>query len=68
THFNGKVLKIFTAEKENITPSVTPGNFVSDGKTYLKFATTDGYILVTDVQLEGKKRMAIADLLRGIRL
>ncbi|TAE39498.1 MAG: methionyl-tRNA formyltransferase, partial [Sphingobacteriales bacterium] len=55
THFNGKVLKIFTAEKENITPSVTPGNFVSDGKTYLKFATTDGYILVTDVQLEGKK-------------
>ncbi|TAE42003.1 MAG: methionyl-tRNA formyltransferase, partial [Sphingobacteriales bacterium] len=45
-----------------------PGNFVSDGKTYLKFATTDGYILVTDVQLEGKKRMAIADLLRGIRL
>ncbi len=68
TVFNDKILKIFTAEKENITPSVTPGNFVSDGKTYLKFATTDGYILVTDVQLEGKKRMAIADLLRGIRL
>jgi methionyl-tRNA formyltransferase len=57
-----------TENTGNLGSTISPGNFVSDGKTYLKFATTDGYILVTEVQLEGKKRMAIADLLRGIRL
>ncbi|MFM6969319.1 MAG: methionyl-tRNA formyltransferase, partial [Sediminibacterium sp.] len=41
------------------------GSVSSDGKTYLKFACTDGYIHVLDLQLEGKKRMQVADFLRG---
>ncbi|HEY5773217.1 MAG TPA: methionyl-tRNA formyltransferase, partial [Chitinophagaceae bacterium] len=34
---------------------------------YLKFAAKNGYILLKDVQLEGKKRMLIEDFLRGYR-
>lgn len=68
TYFNNKILKIFTCEKEIAKPTVAAGSFLTDGKTYLKYATTDGFILLTDIQLEGKKRMPIADLLRGIRL
>ncbi|TAH03795.1 MAG: methionyl-tRNA formyltransferase [Sphingobacteriales bacterium] len=68
THINEKVLKIFEAEKEDITPNILPGNYLTDGKTFLKFATNNGHILLKDVQLEGKKRMAITDFLRGIKL
>jgi methionyl-tRNA formyltransferase len=68
TLINDKTLKIFNAEPENSKPIVAPGEFLTDGKTYLKFATTDGYIKLTDVQFEGKKRMSIEELLRGMRL
>jgi methionyl-tRNA formyltransferase len=68
TLLNDKTLKIFNAEPENSKPTVAAGEFLTDGKTYLKFATTDGYIKLTDVQFEGKKRMSIEELLRGMRL
>lgn len=37
----------------------------TDGKTFLKFACTDGFLSIKEVQLEGKKKMNIADFLRG---
>ncbi len=68
TDFNGKILKIYKGNKEKTTPSHAPGDFVTDGKTFLKFASADGYIHVTDIQLEGKKRIGILDFLRGYRI
>ncbi|NCD67927.1 methionyl-tRNA formyltransferase [Mucilaginibacter agri] len=68
TELNGKTLKIFTATKETATPDTEPGSFSTDNKTYLKFACTDGYISVKDLQLEGKKRMGVEEFLRGVRL
>jgi methionyl-tRNA formyltransferase len=68
TELNGKIFKIYNAEPEVESSDFTPGDFVSDNKTYLKFATTDGFISVTDVQLEGKKRMGIGEFLRGVKL
>jgi methionyl-tRNA formyltransferase len=67
TELGDKTLKIFKSEKELLLPSSKPGKWESDGKTYLKFAAKDGYILLKDVQLEGKKRMLIEDFLRGYR-
>jgi methionyl-tRNA formyltransferase len=40
----------------------------TDGKTILRFAANDGWIYITDLQLEGKKRMQTADFLRGYRI
>jgi methionyl-tRNA formyltransferase len=40
----------------------------SDGKNILRFAANDGWINITDLQLEGKKRMLTADFLRGYRI
>lgn len=68
TKLNGKTFKIFYGEHEAGTPTLQPGEFETDNKTYLKFACTDGYINVTDVQLEGKKRMGIEEFLRGVKL
>jgi methionyl-tRNA formyltransferase len=65
TTINDKVLKIYNATFEVIEPGVSAGAFVTDNKTHLKFAATDGYVSVTDVQLEGKKRMGIEEFLRG---
>lgn len=68
TVLNDKTLKIFNVEPEHIQPEIEAGDYVTDGKTYLKFATKDGFIKLVDLQLEGKKRMSIDELLRGMRL
>lgn len=68
TVLNDKALKIFNAEPESVKPEVEAGTYLTDNKTYLKFATKDGFIKLTDLQLEGKKRMLIDEFLRGVRL
>ena len=44
-----------------------PGTILSDGKTYLAITTADGAINVTELQISGKKRMAVKDFLIGFR-
>jgi methionyl-tRNA formyltransferase len=68
TLLQGKVLKIYQSEKELKKPVEAPGEFVTDGRTFLKFACTDGYIRVKELQQEGKRRMSVLDFLRGFRL
>jgi len=68
TFLNDKTLKVFKAEIEDKEPGITAGGFLTDGKTYLKFAAKDGFIKLLDIQYEGKKRMLIEDFLRGMRL
>ncbi len=65
TFLNSKTLKIYKAKKENIKPTIAPGNFETDKKAFLKFACTSGYINITELQLEGKKRMSVTEFLRG---
>lgn len=60
-----KVLKIYATRKELCPAEHAPGTLVTDGKTYLKVAQPDGYQQLTTIQLAGKKRMDIADFLRG---
>lgn len=67
TIMNEKMLKIFKAKKECIFPSHTEGDYVTDGKTFLKIACCDGYLHLLEVQMEGKKKMTIMEFLRGFR-
>lgn len=67
TLLNDKTFKIYTSSAEITTPAHLPGEYISDGKTFLKFACADGYLLVQEIQLQGKKRMSITDFLRGYR-
>ena len=64
---DGKILKIYRSVKELKAHSLSPGTVQTDGKTNLKFAAADGFVQVLDLQLEGKKRMLVADFLRGYR-
>lgn len=65
TLLNGKALKIYKAKKEITISEIQPGEFLTDKKTFLKFACNNGYISVTELQLEGKKKLNIEDFLRG---
>lgn len=67
TFLNDKVLKIFETKKEIVEHNNQPGTFQSDGKTFLKFATKDGYLHLSTIQIEGKKRMEINEFLKGYR-
>jgi methionyl-tRNA formyltransferase len=68
TYLRGKMLKIYRCTKEPVLNAFDNGIVQSDGRTYLKFICSDGYIYATDVQLEGKKRMSVEDFLRGYRV
>ena len=67
TSLQNKMLKIYRSEKESNTPSILPGEFETDKKSYLKFACPDGFISVKELQLEGKKKMMVDEFLRGYR-
>jgi len=68
TTLNGKILKIYRSVYETEEHGVQPGHFITDNKTYLKFAAQDGFVSLTEVQLEGKKQMGIEEFLRGVKL
>jgi methionyl-tRNA formyltransferase len=61
------MLKIYKTEKQFCEHSLSPGSIVTDGKTYFKIASTDGYVNILSLQLAGKKRMNVQDFLRGYR-
>jgi len=67
TSLKGKNLKIFRSRPEKSEHHLLPGTVEMDGKKWLRFSAADGYIYVEEMQWEGKKRMAVADFLRGYR-
>ncbi len=62
-----QVLKIFRTEKNFFSHGEKTGTVSTDGKTYLRVALTDGYLYIHSLQLAGKKRMPVADFLRGFK-
>jgi methionyl-tRNA formyltransferase len=67
TFLNEKMLKIYKASFQEGSVAGHAGKFETDGKTYLKYAANDGWVYVSELQLEGKKRMLVEDFLRGYR-
>lgn len=65
TDNNMTALKVYEVAKEIANHNKPVGTLQTDGKSYLKVAVKNGYISLVNVQLAGKKRMPIADLLNG---
>jgi len=63
----GKEIKILESRSEHSEHNAKPGTPDTDGKSYLRFAVADGWLHALVVQPEGKRRMPIADFLRGYR-
>lgn len=61
-------VKIYRAHPDqDAGAGFAPGTILSDGKTFLKVACADGYVFLDELQVAGKKRMLVADLLRGFQ-
>ncbi|MCX6245471.1 MAG: methionyl-tRNA formyltransferase [Bacteroidetes bacterium] len=58
-------LKIFRAGKEIQDHSTIPGTVLSDGKSFLKIAVKNGFIVLNEVQPAGRKAMHLLDFLKG---
>ena len=61
-------LKVFAADAEITEKHPAAGTLETDNKNFLKISCQNGWLYLTDVQLEGKKRMKIVEFLRGIIL
>ena len=61
-------LKIYDCTAEIAKTNGEIGKIHTDNKTFFKIECCDGYLVINDLQLEGKKRLKIFDFLRGIKL
>lgn len=60
--FTVKVFETVRIEQQHACPV---GTLHTDGKSYLRVAAADGWIELRSLQLPGKKRLPVAELLRG---
>ena len=68
TYINGKMLKIWKAQVCESTATLSPGTIeANDGKSLI-VATGEKSLKLTELQLEGKKRMPADALLRGFNV
>ena len=65
TRLNDKTLKIWKAKVIPENRDAMPGCIVKVGKEGLAVQTGEGMLLITEVQLEGKKRMPVEAFLNG---
>ena len=66
---NGKTLKVWKAEAEKDSPETgVPGTVLYAEKKGIRIACGQGVLCLTQVQLEGKKRMPAEAFLRGYTL
>ncbi len=65
TKLDGKTLKLWKAEVVPGNITAEPGEVVAVGKDSISVMTGEGILVIKELQLEGKKRMAVNAFLRG---
>lgn len=61
-------LKIFRSKKEIASHHLPFASIITDSKSYIKIAVENGFIFIDELQVAGKKKMAVAEFLRGFQL
>jgi methionyl-tRNA formyltransferase len=65
TMMDGKMMKIWRADVELGKSHENPGAIVNASKDGIKVATGENYLILKEIQLEGKKRMKVSDFING---
>lgn len=60
-------VKIFEAFVQKSDDDAAPGTVTSDGKSYIEVKCSRNSLRITELQLAGKKRLSVSDLLLGLR-
>ena len=68
TFVNGKTLKVWKSRADEKCSGKTPGTVILTDKEGIHVACKDGTLILTEVQLEGKKRMDAEAFLRGYHI
>lgn len=63
-----KQVKIFKTSFHQSETKALPGSIITDNKNTFGVVAVDGIIQIEELQMEGKKRMNIAEFLRGIHI
>jgi len=70
TYFLGERVKIFKTDildPESVDEDMEPGDVSTDNSSFLRVGTADGALDIMELQLAGKRRMKIKELLNGYR-
>lgn len=70
TDKNGQAaaVKVYRCEHEVATHAYEPGKVMTDQKSFLKVACSNGFIRISELQAAGKKRMPVEEFLRGFKV
>lgn len=65
TYLDGKYIKIYGAVPVSEFPEGNPGEIVNIDRSYISVACGEGILKITELQMEGKKRMSVAEFING---
>lgn len=68
TSLNGKTLKVWKSFVSNEKTDAAPGTVLKAGADGISVACADSVLVLTEIQLEGKKRMETEAFLRGHKI
>ena len=63
---DGKIVKIYKAEKSSNESKTAPGEIILCDKKGIHVKTKDGAIIIKELKMEGKKKMDVLSFLNGI--
>lgn len=63
-----KILKIYKGHYKIEKHILNVGTVIIEGKKTFKIAAADGFYFLSEIQLEGKKRMEISDFINGLTI
>ena len=66
TTMNGKIMKVYKSKLIDLNKTDIPGKIVSLSKEGINVSTKDGIIAITDIKVEGRKRMSAKEYLNGV--
>lgn len=61
------ILKIYRADFRKMEHNERPGTIHTDGETFFRIYTSDGWIDAEEVQMAGKRKMNVKEFLKGYR-
>lgn len=65
TNYQGQQMKLWKATVLNETFHITPGTILSVSPRGIQVVTSDGILNIEELQMPGKKKMAVEDYIRG---
>lgn len=69
TYLDNKVFKIYKTSKEHTNANDSlPGLLYTDKKTFLKVGVKGGYLILEEIQMEGKRKLTAREFLNGYKI